>query len=136
MEALTHRCPNCGGALTFEPSDQQFHCPYCLSVFTEEEVTTFEQKQKQAKAFAQDETNTQSQTTTQPNEITEDAYDLYSCPSCGAQIACEATTAATECYFCHSPVILSGRLSGDLLPDKILPFKIRSAKAIYRLGKP
>lgn len=131
MEALTHRCPNCGGALTFEPSDQQFHCPYCLSVFTEEEVTTFEQKQKQAKAFAQDEANTQAQTqtTTQPNEITEDAYDLYSCPSCGAQIACEATTAATECYFCHSPVILSGRLSGDLLPDKILPFKITKKEA-------
>ena len=46
MDVITHKCPNCGGALTFDPGDQKFHCPFCLSIFTEAEVTAFEQKQK------------------------------------------------------------------------------------------
>ena len=48
MDVITHKCPNCGGALTFDPGDQKFHCPFCLSIFTEAEVTAFEQKQKEA----------------------------------------------------------------------------------------
>ena len=27
---------------------KKFHCPFCLSIFTEAEVTAFEQKQKEA----------------------------------------------------------------------------------------
>ena len=49
---------------------------------------------------------------------------IYSCPSCGAEIVTDATTAATFCYYCHNPVVLSGRLSGELMPDYVLPFSI------------
>lgn len=49
MDVITHKCPNCGGALTFDPGDQKFHCPFCLSIFTEDEVTAFEEKQKKRK---------------------------------------------------------------------------------------
>lgn len=53
----------------------------------------------------------------------------YICPSCGAQIiACE-TTAATFCYYCHSPVVLEGRLSGEFRPDFVLPFVMDRKKA-------
>lgn len=41
----------------------------------------------------------------------------YTCPSCGAQIVTDATTAATFCYYCHNPVVLGGRLEGKFLPD-------------------
>lgn len=131
MEVITHKCPNCDGALTFDPSDQKFHCPYCMSIFTEEEVTTFEASQKAARM--QD----------TPEEIIEEApdiseeqavdeenpMDLFTCPSCGAEIVTDATTAATYCYFCHNPVVLSGRLSGKFLPNKVLPFAIEKEKA-------
>ena len=52
MDVITHKCPNCGGALTFDPGDQKFHCPFCLSIFTEDEVTAFEEKQKEAQMAA------------------------------------------------------------------------------------
>ena len=49
MDVLTHKCPNCGGPLTFDPNDQKFHCDYCLNIYTEEEVSQYEQEQKEAR---------------------------------------------------------------------------------------
>lgn len=130
MEVVTHKCPNCDGPLSFEPSDQKFHCPYCMSVFTEEEVSAFEASQKEARLqnepVSQDDTETIVEETVDDQE---EAMALFICPSCGAEIVTDATTAATYCYFCHNPVVLSGRLSGKFLPDKVLPFAIKKEKA-------
>lgn len=35
---------------------------------------------------------------------------------------CDSLTASTRCHFCHTPVILTGRLSGEFKPDLIIPF--------------
>ena len=56
----------------------------------------------------------------------------YTCPSCGAQIVTDGTTAATFCYYCHNPVVLSGRLSGAYLPDKVIPFAIDKKQATQK----
>lgn len=142
-DVLIHYCPNCGGPLTFNPSDQKFHCDYCLSIFTVEDIEKFEAKQKTAEqnadtssptatqaptaeataTTAETTTDTTSETTVE-GQTENPEIDLFLCPSCGAQIATDATTAATYCYFCHNPVVLSGRLSGKFLPNKVLPFKI------------
>jgi uncharacterized Zn finger protein (UPF0148 family) len=148
MDVITHNCPNCGGALTFKPDDQKFHCPFCFSIFTEKEVTDFEEKQKQAR-LADEKTTAATETATstaEPDQVKATTkaqqaaqsqtkaqaateVDLYLCPSCGAEIATDQTTAATYCYFCHNPVVLSGRLSGAFLPNKVLPFKIDEQQA-------
>lgn len=38
MAAITYKCPNCDGGLVFDPSSQKYHCEYCLSDFTQEEI--------------------------------------------------------------------------------------------------
>lgn len=122
MEVVTHKCPNCGGALTFDPSDQKFHCPYCRSIFTAQEIDQAEQK----------DTDTPIDTTISETNVAqdnEDMMELFTCPSCGAEIVTDATTAATYCYFCHNPVVLTGRLSGKFLPSRVLPFAIDKEEA-------
>ena len=57
---------------------------------------------------------------------------VYTCPNCGAEIVTDATTAATYCFYCHNPVVLSGRLSGEYMPDFVLPFKISKEQAIEK----
>lgn len=156
-DTFTHKCPNCGGPLLFDPKDQKFHCEYCLSVYTEDEVTAYETAQRDAhleadtaqvpepeltfsaesqaegmtpeeKAAFKEATGTQDM-----NEDTlKGAMELFDCPSCGAQIVTEATTAATYCYYCHNPVVLSGRLSGKFLPEKVLPFSIEKEEAVEK----
>ena len=38
MAAITYKCPNCDGGLVFDPASQKYHCEYCLSDFTQEEL--------------------------------------------------------------------------------------------------
>lgn len=140
MDVLTHKCPNCGGPLTFDAEDQKFHCEYCLSIFTEEQVSIFEAKQKESQAVgadtqpAADSHEGQTATYNPETESFEEVpnMDLFTCPNCGAEIVTDATTAATYCYFCHNPVVLSGRLSGKFLPDKVLPFAVEKEEAVRK----
>ncbi|MDB7100794.1 ATP-binding protein [Enterococcus mundtii] len=163
MDALTHKCPNCGGPLTFDPKDQKFHCDYCLNIYTEAEVSQYEEEQKAARdingtqdqpvatdeftftaeeqldqmdeterqAFADAGGMTDTEATAEQTATDEQSnMELFLCPNCGAEIVTEATTAATYCYYCHNPVVLSGRLSGDFLPNKVLPFAVEKEEAI------
>jgi DNA-directed RNA polymerase subunit RPC12/RpoP len=152
---FTHKCPNCGGPLLFDPKDQKFHCEYCLNIYTEEEVSEYEQQQATAQADTKEPSEKELTFTAEsqeanmsdtekatfkeatgadeaPTDSLSGAMELFNCPNCGAQIVTEATTAATYCYYCHNPVVLSGRLSGDFLPDKVLPFAIEKEEAIEK----
>ena len=59
---------------------------------------------------------------------------LYTCPSCGAEIVAQETTASTYCCYCHNPVVLSGSLDGKYRPDGLIPFEIdkKKAKEIFK----
>ena len=45
--AMTYKCPNCDGGLTFNPQTGQFHCAYCLSDFTQEQLDAIASEQTQ-----------------------------------------------------------------------------------------
>jgi len=120
MAVLTYKCPNCDGGLVFDPKSQEFNCEYCGSHFTEEQMEDIHHghdHHDQAQSDPQKEEN-QYQTM------------LYTCPSCGAEIATDETTAATLCYYCHNPVVLSGKLEGEYKPDKLIPFVIDRETAV------
>ena len=95
MNTITYKCPNCDGGLVFDPKSQKFKCEYCLSEFTEGELERPPEEPTEASAG-------------QPES--EAAMVLYQCPSCGAEIVTEETTAATFCYYCHNPVVISGKI--------------------------
>lgn len=106
----TFKCPSCGGYLEFDPEGQRFLCPYCGASFNEDELRR--QSAAQAEASAA-QANLRS----------------YHCQSCGAEIVTDDTTAATRCYYCHSPVVLTDRLSEAFQPDGVIPFKLTRKEA-------
>ena len=134
MSVILYKCPNCGGELVFDPSLQKYTCPYCQSIFTQQEIDSY----AVAGAQGREEEDAQSgqpqdESASQEHAKEEQSFEgavYYSCPSCGAQIITDATTAATFCYYCHNPVVLEGRLSGAFLPDQVLPFEIDREKAV------
>ena len=117
MSVVQYKCPNCGGGLIFDAVKQDFICEYCDSVFKEQDFFGSDRK-------LDSEMSDQENTSEYENAL------LYSCPSCGAEIITDETTAATTCYYCSNPVVLSGKLSGALKPDYIIPFKIDKKTAI------
>ena len=132
MAAITYKCPNCDGGLVFDPSSQKYHCEYCLSDFTQEELECLSQELVRRKAEHQ-EPGLQGQDSREPERREPGSAGaqpvLYTCPSCGAQIVTDETTAATFCYYCHNPVVLGKRLEGTYLPNKIIPFEISREEA-------
>lgn len=113
MSVITYKCPNCDGGLVFDPESGRYVCEYCRSAFLEQELET-----------PQEETASAKQTSEQAV--------LYHCPSCGAEVITDETTAATVCFYCHNPIVLSGKLTGDYLPDGVIPFRITKEEAIER----
>ena len=152
MATVTYKCPNCGGGLIFDPVTQKFTCEFCLSSFTQAQLDSFDpaaaqdmqdpEAQYAAQQAAQQEPGTssaQGSSAAQGHSASASGSSgkdggamLYTCPSCGAQIVTDATTAATFCYYCHNPVVLEGRLSGNYLPDRIIPFQYDKKQATER----
>ncbi len=122
MAVVSYKCPNCGGELIFNPNIQKHKCEYCLSEFSQEELEGL-------KSAEGNEEKIEEQVETEAGETQTKEAVFYQCPSCGAEVVTDETTAATFCYYCHNPVVLSGRVSGEFLPDKIIPFSIDKKKA-------
>ncbi len=128
MAVVTYKCPNCGGGLKFDPASQKFACEYCLSKFDEEALKgKFAPEEQSEPAPAPAAAAPEGQ---QPAQAV-----VYNCPSCGAEVVCCDTTAATFCFYCHNPVVLAGRLQGEYLPDKIVPFAIPKQEVVQGLHR-
>ena len=127
MAAITYKCPNCDGGLVFDPASQKYHCEYCLSDFTQEELERLSPEMNRRELEYQ-ESDCREPNRREPGSA-EAQPVLYTCPSCGSQIVTDETTAATFCYYCHNPVVLAGRLEGQFRPDYVIPFQIDRQKA-------
>ncbi len=57
----------------------------------------------------------------------------FNCPSCGAELICDVTTAASSCPYCGNPTIVPGQFHGALKPDYVIPFKLDKAAAVAAL---
>lgn len=132
-QVTNYKCPACTGPLHFAGGSGQLECEYCGSKY---EVSTIEEmyaekNQEAVEAAAKAENQEASAA---------EGWDLsgleadwgsdgagmkaYSCPSCGAELICDAATAATSCPYCDNPTIVPGQFDGALKPDFIIPFKL------------
>ena len=120
MDAAEYKCPNCNADLKFDPATQKLTCEYCMSSFTVEEI-------KKICAKAENSIPTEAQV--QQQQDFEEHTNLFHCASCGADIMCDDQQTALFCYYCHNPVILSGKLTGSYKPDKVIGFKLTNDMA-------
>ncbi len=121
MEAIEYKCPNCAADLKFDPESQKLSCEFCLSSFNIEEL-------KKLKEAAGEKFLTEAEL--QDKQDFEEHTSLYHCSSCGAQIMCDEHQTALFCYYCHNPVILSGKMTGEYKPGKIIGFKLTKDRAL------
>ena len=117
-QVTNYQCPACTGPLHFVGESGRLECDYCGSNFDIAEIEAFyaEKEAKAAEAAQKQEKTEAAQNTAEAEEkksaadgsdwdasgLSEDwgvdAADMkaYCCPSCGAELLCDATTAATR----------------------------------------
>ena len=142
-QVTNYKCPACTGPLHFVGSSGKLECEYCGSVYevAEIEAMVAQSEASAQAAFAAAEQSAQmsansgwdvSQT---GSDWGSDAAGMkaYNCPSCGAELICDETTAATSCPYCGNPTVVPGQFGGALKPDYIIPFKLDKNAAIQAL---
>lgn len=144
-----YQCPACTGPLHYGSGSGKLECDYCGSSFSIDEIEALYAQQNAA--AAQTDTNEESEQEQEPEDFVEESGEdnwqlndeqwtdesgmkAYNCPSCGAELMCEETTAATSCPYCDNPTIVPASISGALKPEGILPFKLdkEAAKDAFR----
>lgn len=129
---LEYKCPACGGALNFDPSEQNLKCPYCDTEF---EVASLLELDEALKEERPSDLTWQSQPEGQWTEEEKQNLRSFVCNSCGGEIVGDQNTAATRCPYCDNPVVMAGQFTGDLRPDLVVPFKLSKEQAKAALGQ-
>lgn len=132
-KTISYKCPNCNATLEFHAKSGNMHCDYCDSDF---DVDTLKEYDDILKQEEEDKKNDAPQwNTCEGGQWEEDGKALFSCHACGAELVADENTAATVCPYCGNATVLTGRLSGMLKPDLVIPFKIEREQAIEALKK-
>ena len=141
-QITNYQCPSCTGPLHYTGTSGMLECDYCGSKFTVQEIEALYGEKDEAAAAAsaeaqakeeQEAENADEWTDSGTNWAKDQGLKLYNCPSCGAELICDETTAATSCPYCNNPSIVPGQLSDMLKPDYVIPFKFSKEEAIAAL---
>lgn len=162
-QVTNYQCPACTGPLHYSAKSGKLACDYCGSSFDVAEIETLYARKEAEAAAAKQAADAKAEAAQAAKaEAAEaaaasggwdtsdlsrdwgaeaDGLRVYSCPSCGAELICDQSTAATACPYCGNPAIVPGQFSGALRPDYILPFRLSKDDAVQALrahykGKP
>ena len=151
-QVTNYQCPACTGPLHFSSQSGKLACEYCGSTYEVDEIEALYAEKDEQAALAKEAADKKAETKAAENvwdvsELNDDwgadanMMKAYNCPSCGAELICDETTAATSCPYCDNPTIVPGQFSGTLKPDFVIPFKFSKEDAIKTLknhykGKP
>lgn len=162
-QVTNYQCPACTGPLHYSAKSGKLACDYCDSSFDVAEIEALYARKEAEAAAAKHAADAKAEAAQAAKaEAAEaaaasggwdtsdlsrdwgaeaDGLRVYSCPSCGAELICDRSTAATACPYCGNPAIVPGQFSGALRPDYILPFRLSKDDAVQALrahykGKP
>lgn len=109
--ATSYPCNACGGNLEYSPKDVCLKCPNCSSTTPIEKGGNISIHPLREYA-------------TTVKELPATQKQVLSCKSCSASIEVDATTTATSCPYCASPIVLEDKQVSTVVPDGVRPFKI------------
>ena len=162
-QVTKYQCPACTGPLHYSAKSGKLECDYCGSSFDVAEIEALYARKEAEAAAAKQAADAKAEAAQAAKaEAAEaaaasggwdtsdlsrdwgaeaDGLRVYSCPSCGAELICDQSTAATACPYCGNPAIVPGQFSGALRPDYTLPFRLSKDDAVQALrahykGKP
>ena len=131
-EITNYQCPACTAPLRFDGESGKLVCDFCASTYTVAEIEALYAEKDKAAVEASQKAEAAPDT---DGWDTDENLRAYQCPTCGAELITEKTTAATSCPYCGNPSVVPGQLSGALKPEFVLPFKVEKDAVVQALHK-
>ena len=153
-----YQCPACTGPLSFDGKIGKLKCEYCGSTYTTQEIEALYADKNKSAAAADaaahkkaDEAEAAAKAAasaaggasgasgasgaagaSDDSGWGSDAAHMraYNCTTCGAELICDETTAATKCPYCGNPSVIPGKFAGVDRPDYVIPFKVDKKQAV------
>ena len=141
-QVTNYQCPACTGPLRFDGKTGKLKCDYCGSYFTVQEVEKLYAAKNASAEKAKENADKAKENADKAKENADsgsgwgsDAAKMraYNCTSCGAELICDETTAATQCPYCGNNTVIPGQFAGTLKPDCVIPFKYEKQDAVKAL---
>lgn len=145
---MIYKCPNCNGALEYNPIIDKMECVYCGNAYILAEIeskqekvehTYHQQTGSQRVIVGQEVLNSDSVSSKEQSEEKEIDFfadmetmecNIYTCTSCGAELTINDSETATFCTYCGQPTVVFSRVSKELKPQSIVLFRIDKEQAI------
>lgn len=135
MEVVSYKCPSCGAGLSFDGKTQKMVCTSCKNKYKVDELKDLDDfKESKEKNFSWMTYDFESGNGNW-SENESDKLQIDTCPSCGAEIMSDKTTASVQCPYCGNSNIIKKRLSGVYRPDYVIPFEIDKEEAKAKFDK-
>lgn len=118
-QVTNYKCPACMGPLQYSAGLGKMKCDFCDSVYEVSEIESM---------YAE-----KGNTSRLQKNLEKEEMKTYSCPSCGAELICDETAAASSCPYCGNTMVIQEQVSGILKPDFVIPFKLDKKAAMQKL---
>ena len=138
--STAYKCKSCGAPLRFDPHTGKLRCDHCDASFFPYEYyrsrsdkgTMSAAEVMQAEGAMQVEGEMQAEGVYQADgeKQTEGDIAIYQCPNCGAEILTADSAISDRCVYCGYPVEFVKTLTGEFIPDFILPFEKDTSDAV------
>ena len=144
-----YQCPACTGPLHYDGKIGKLQCDYCGSTYSTEEIEALYKKQNESAVKSDQEAQKKAAAAEEKAAAEAAAAGMsaeaaanggwgsdaahmraYNCTSCGAELICDDTTAATSCPYCGNPTVIPSKFAGVDRPDYLIPFKVDKQQAI------
>lgn len=135
---MIYKCPNCNGALEYNPALDKMECAHCgndyfVRELEEGAVEYHEYVPSQSEIEERRIDFTKERTIYDEPEFME--CKVYTCSTCGAELTVSDTEVSTYCAYCGQPTIVYNRVDKTQKPKYIIPFKISKEEAVEAIRK-
>lgn len=124
---MEYKCKNCGGELHYDPNIGKLKCDFCGSTYDLSEYQEMDAETipgtPEIHAHEAVINGGYTKAMDDSTDIKED-LTVFQCPHCGAEIVTDKDTVATQCIFCHTPMVIDEQAQGKFRPAKVLPFEV------------
>ncbi len=130
---MIYKCPNCNGALEYDPASDKMQCAHCGNAYfmwelDEDAVEYHQELPTQSEIEEENKLDfTEERTIYDEPEFIE--CKVYTCSSCGAELSVSDTEVSTYCAYCGQPTIVYNRVDKTRKPKYIIPFRITKEDA-------